>query len=155
MRAPPQRSARPALKAWEATDKPKSKEHDIATRIKTSPPPADLVSLVATSLADDKAQDVVVIDLVGKTSIADSMVIATGTSRRHIGAMAENIRGKVKASGVRGVSIEGLVSCDWVLIDAGDILIHLFRPEVREFYNIEKMWAAPAPDAPDVAGASA
>ena len=95
-----------------------------------------------TSLDDDKAQDVVVIDLDGKTEVADFMVIASGTSQRQIGAMMENLREKLKARGVKGVAAEGATQCDWVLLDAGDIIVHLFRPEVRAFYDLEKMWSA-------------
>ena len=90
------------------------------------------------------AQDVVVIDLAGKTTIADFMAIASGTSKRQIGAMAEHLRERMKADGFQGISIEGLTQCDWVLIDAGDVVVHLFRPEVRTFYNLEKMWDVPA-----------
>lgn len=103
-----------------------------------------MLKLVQQSLSDDKAQDVAVIDLVGKTSIADFMVVASGTSQRQVGAMADHIREKLKATGALGIAVEGASQCDWVLIDGGDIIIHLFRPEVREFYNLEKMWGAPA-----------
>lgn len=106
---------------------------------------ANLLSLVENSLGDDKAQDMVVIDLKGKTEIADFMVIASGTSQRQIGAMADHLRNKLKAAGVKAVSVEGAQQCDWVLIDGGDILVHLFRPEVRGFYNLEKMWGASGP----------
>lgn len=100
-----------------------------------------------SSLDDDKAQEVVVIDLAGKTDIADYMVIASGTSNRHVGAMADHLLEKVKASGRRGLSIEGESLRDWVLIDAGDVVVHLFRPEVRTFYDLEKLWALPAAEA--------
>ena len=119
-------------------------------RMKKSPPaPADLLNLVETSLDDDKAEGIVVIDLAGKTSLTDYMVIASGTSQRHVGAMAENLRRKIKQGGIKTVSVEGQTQCDWVLIDAGDVIIHLFRPEVREFYNIEKMWGVPVPAGAD------
>ena len=95
-----------------------------------------------TSLDDDKAQDVVVIDLEGKTDIADFMVIATGASQRQVGAMSDHLQKKIKAEGVPGAAIEGAPQCDWVLIDAGDVVVHLFRPEVRRFYDLEKMWGA-------------
>lgn len=95
-----------------------------------------------TSLDDDKAQDIVVIRLSGKSEIADFMVIASGTSQRQIGAMAEHIQDKLKVSGLGGVSVEGASGCDWVLVDGGDIIVHLFRPEVRDFYGLEKMWGA-------------
>jgi len=116
---------------------------------KSLPAPAELLALVETSLDDDKAEGIVVIDLEGKTSLTDYMVIASGTSQRHVGAMAENLREKIKQSGIKDVSVEGQGQCDWVLIDGGDIIIHLFRPEVREFYNIEKMWGVPLPGGND------
>jgi ribosome-associated protein len=102
------------------------------------------LALVEKSLDDDKAQDVIVIPLTGKSSIADSMVVASGTSQRHVGAIAEHLREKLKGAGVKGVVLEGQTQCDWVLIDAGDVVVHLFRPEVRDFYQLEKMWTAPA-----------
>lgn len=109
-------------------------------------PPAGtpLVKLVESVLDDDKAEDVVVVDLSGKTDIADFMVIASGTSKRQIGAMAEHLQERIKASGAKSVSIEGAVQCDWIVVDAGAVLVHLFRPEIRKFYDLEKLWAAPA-----------
>lgn len=98
-----------------------------------------MVDLVVGTLDDHKAEDVIVVDLRGKSSIADHMVIATGTSTRQVGALADHLSQKLKASGL-GVALEGLPQCDWVLIDGGDIIVHLFRPEVRSFYNLEKMW---------------
>ena len=85
------------------------------------------------------------IDLAGKSSIGDFMVIATGRSDRHVGAIAEQIQRKLKDKGLGRVRIEGLEACDWVLLDTGDIIVHVFRPEVREFYNLEKMWSADRP----------
>ena len=105
-----------------------------------------LVGLVKTSLEDDKAEDIVVIDLSGKTSYADYMVIASGRSQRQVGAMAEHLREKLKHAGVRAPSVEGAERCDWVLIDGGDLIVHLFRPEVRAFYNLEKMWGMDLPE---------
>ena len=93
-----------------------------------------------TSLDDDKAENIVVVDLSGKTAIADYLVIASGTSQRHVGSMADHIRRRMKGAGLKGVAVEGLKQCDWVLIDAGDLIVHLFRPEVRVFYNLEKIW---------------
>lgn len=91
----------------------------------------------------------VVIDLAGKTSIADYMVVASGRSTRHVGAMADKLASRLKEAGVAGVEIEGMPLCDWVLIDAGDVIVHLFRPEVRAFYGLEKMWSGePAPAEP-------
>ncbi len=109
-----------------------------------------MLELVETTLDDDKAQDVVVIDLAGKTSLADSMVVASGSSTRHVAGMAGKMQEKLKNAGYGRVPVEGLPQADWVLIDAGDIIIHLFRPEVRAFYGLEKMWSelAPSEDQP-------
>ena len=93
-----------------------------------------------TSLDEDKAEDCVVIDLNGKSSIADYMVIANGRSDRHVGAMADHLMRKVKELGMGRCKVEGMGKRDWVLLDMGDIIVHLFRPEVREFYGLEKMW---------------
>lgn len=100
------------------------------------------MDLVIGSLDDDKAEDISVIDLRGKSSIADHMVIATGRSSRQVSAMAEHLIAKLKQTGL-SVGAEGMPQCDWVLIDGADIVVHLFRPEVRAFYNLEKMWGAP------------
>jgi len=104
-----------------------------------------LLGLVEASLDDDKAQNVVVIDLEGKTDFADFLVIASGTSQRQVGAMSEHLRVKLKSAGLKGLAIEGDTQCDWVLIDGGDVVVHLFRPEIREFYNLEKLWSTPPP----------
>ncbi len=108
---------------------------------------ADLLELVRTSLDDDKAEDIVVIDIVGKTSIADFMVVAEGRSQRQVGAIAEHLMERLKRAGVTPRPPEGMRQCDWVLIDAGDVIVHLFRPEVRAFYNLEKMWGMVLPEA--------
>jgi len=104
-----------------------------------------LSDLITIWLDEAKAEDVVTIDLRGKSSIGDTMLIATGRSDRHVGAIAEQIQKKLKERGLSRVRIEGLEACDWVLIDAGDIIVHVFRPEVREFYNLEKMWNGERP----------
>lgn len=96
--------------------------------------------LVTSSLDGDKAEDIVAIDMAGKSTISDYIVIASGRSQRHVAAMAEHLTQKLKDHGVRGVTVEGANQADWVLIDAGDIIVHLFRPEVREFYALDKMW---------------
>lgn len=101
-----------------------------------------LLELVRHQLDDDKAEEVVVIDLTDKSNIADFMVIASGRSNRHILAMAEHLATALKAADVAGVSTEGAERADWVLIDGGDVIVHLFRPEVRAFYGLEKMWGA-------------
>ncbi len=105
------------------------------------PAPQDMHATILSSLDNSKAVDVVSIDLAGKSSIADFMVIAAGTSVRHVGAISDNLLKKLKGAGVKGVSVEGRNNSDWVLIDAGDIIVHLFRVEVRLFYNLEKLWA--------------
>ena len=100
-----------------------------------------LHDLVLRSLDDDKAVDVVSIPLSGKSSIADHMVIASGTSTRQVASMAQKLSERIKRELGRNVRVEGLPVADWVLIDADDVIVHLFRPEVRSFYNLERMWA--------------
>ena len=100
-----------------------------------------LHDLVLRSLDDDQAQEVVSIPLEGKSSIADHMVIASGRSTRQVAAMAQKLAERIKQGGFAPARIEGLPAADWVLIDAGDVVVHLFRPEVRSFYNLERMWA--------------
>ncbi len=95
----------------------------------------------------DKAEDILTIDLKDQTAIADYMIIASGTSSRHVAALAEKLKDRMSARGVKNIRIEGTAQADWVAIDAGDVIVHLFRPEVREFYNIEKMWCAYQPSA--------
>jgi len=109
-----------------------------------------LHQLVLAQLDDDQAQELVSIPLEGKSSMADHMVIASGRSSRQVGAMAHKLAEKIKQAGFGSARIEGLPSADWVLIDAGDVVVHLFRPEVRSFYNLERMWAFG--DAPPAAG---
>lgn len=99
-----------------------------------------LLELILTSLDDDKAEDVVSIDLHGKTQMADYMVICSGRSSRQVGAMAEKLVDRLKQDHGRICKVEGKDQGDWVLIDTGDVIVHIFRPEVREFYQLEKMW---------------
>lgn len=94
-----------------------------------------------------KAEETISIDLTGKTSIADTMIITSGRSNRHVGAIADKIIQDLKANGYGNARVEGLPACDWVLIDAGDLIVHIFRPEVRGFYNLEKIWGADRPAA--------
>ncbi len=101
-----------------------------------------LQTVIVTSLEDDKAESVVALDLAGRASFADRMVIATGLADRQITAMATHLEQKLSESGVKRVRIEGAGGSDWVLIDAGDIVIHLFKPEARSLYALEKMWGA-------------
>ena len=109
------------------------------------PASAPLLAEIVTWLDDAKAEEIVTIPLEGKSSIGDYMVVATGRTDRHVGAIAEQLREKIKAFGETRVRVEGLTACDWVLVDTGDIIVHVFRPEVREFYNLEKMWKAEIP----------
>ena len=115
-------------------------------RPKAAPSPS-LLERIEQALDDGKAEDVVVIDLHNKTSIADYMVIASGASQRQVAALAERVMEAVREKGKHRPSAEGARQGDWVLIDAGDIIVHLFRPEVRGFYNLEKMWGAELHDA--------
>lgn len=106
-----------------------------------------ILDLVISSLDSDKAEEIVTIDLEGKSTIADHMVVASGRSSRQVGAMADHLLRRLKDGGYGTAPVEGLPQCDWVLIDAGDVVVHLFRPEVRDFYNIEKMWSVHVPEA--------
>ena len=97
--------------------------------------------MILASLDDAKAEDTITIDLHGKTSISDYMVVTCGRSNRHVGAVADRVLDDLEQAGVPDLRVEGMPHCDWVLIDAGDVIVHVFRPEVRAFYNLEKMWA--------------
>ncbi len=101
-----------------------------------------MLALVTSVLDDGQAEDVVVLPLAGKSSLGDYMVIASGQSNRQVAALADQLVKRLKENGIKGVRPEGLRQRDWVLIDAGDVIVHLFRPEVRAFYNLEKMWGA-------------
>ena len=117
--------------------------HTITPVAGTSPamPEAEaLHALVLEQLDEDQAQDVVSVPLEGKSSIADHMVIASGRSTRQVAAIAQKLAEKIKQAGFGPVRLEGLPAADWVLVDAGDVVVHLFRPEVRSFYNLERMW---------------
>jgi len=109
-------------------------------------PAQSLLDRVERALQDGKAEDLVIIDLLGKTTIADHMVIATGRSARQVIALAERVIAALHQPGKPRVVAEGMRHGDWVLIDAGDVIVHLFRPEVRRFYNLEKMWGADLPE---------
>ena len=117
-----------------------------AASAKTKSPSASLLTLVETLLDDGKAVDVVVIDLAGKSDMADFMVVASGGSGRQINALAERLIRGIKTAKLGTPGVEGLSQGDWVLLDAGDVIVHLFRPEIRAFYNLEKMWAVALPD---------
>jgi ribosome-associated protein len=126
-----------ALSAHEAIPSGEASEDDLSARA--------LERLILNRLDDEKAQDVVFIDLKDKSSVADGMIVASGRSHRHVGAMADHLLRMLKDAGHGRARVEGLPHCDWVLIDAGDVIVHLFRPEVRSFYNIEKIWSVEPP----------
>ena len=107
------------------------------------PAPSDAdktLKLILSRLEDMKAEETVTIDLRGKSAFSDYMIVTSGRVNRHVGAIAENVAKGLKETGVKSLHIEGLPNCDWVLIDSGDVIVHIFRPEVREFYNLERLW---------------
>ena len=103
----------------------------------------DVLQTVISCLEDSKAEDITTIDIQGKSALGDYMVVASGRSQRHVGAIADLLLRQLKSSGVRSARVEGQQHADWVLVDVGDVIIHLFRPEVRDFYGLEKMWQLP------------
>ena len=105
----------------------------------------DLANLILDVLDEHSAQDIIEIDIRGKSSISDYMIVTSGRSNRHVGALSDYLIKSLKNIGKKNIGIEGLKSCDWVLIDVGDVIVHLFRPEVRAFYNIDKIWSMPSP----------
>ncbi|MFY9874030.1 MAG: ribosome silencing factor [Rhodomicrobium sp.] len=113
---------------------------------------ASLSRLITQALEDAKADEIVIIDLAGKTSLGDTMIVASGRSQRHVGAIADKLIEKLKEEGVRDTRVEGMALCDWVLVDAGDVIVHIFRPEAREFYNLEKMWGSERPKREEAPG---
>ena len=105
-------------------------------------PEISLVDLILNTLDDAKAEETVSVDITGKSSLADHMIVTSGRSQRHVGAVADQVISALRDNGFGKPRVEGLPHCDWVLVDTGDVIVHIFRPEVREFYNIEKMWQA-------------
>jgi ribosome-associated protein len=100
----------------------------------------ETLKLILSRLDDMKAEETVTIDLRGKSAFSDYMIVTSGRANRHVGAIAENVAKGLKETGVKSLHVEGLPNCDWVLIDSGDVILHVFRPEVREFYNLERLW---------------
>jgi ribosome-associated protein len=98
------------------------------------------LNMVLSRLDDMKAEETITIDLRGKSAFSDYMIVTSGRANRHVGAIAENVAKGLKEAGIQNIHIEGLPNCDWVLIDSGDVIVHVFRPEVREFYNLERLW---------------
>jgi ribosome-associated protein len=112
-----------------------------AAALKAQPDADKTLKLILSRLDDMKAEETVTIDLRGKSAFSDYMIVTTGRVNRHVGAIAENVAKGLKETGIKNIHIEGLPNCDWVLIDSGDVIVHIFRPEVREFYNLERLWA--------------
>lgn len=107
---------------------------------------SETLDLILAKIDDMKAEETVTIDLRGKSAFSDFMVVTSGRSNRHVGAVAETISKSLKEHGIKGLHVEGMTNCDWVLIDTGEVIVHIFRPEVREFYNLERLWMQ-TPDA--------
>jgi ribosome-associated protein len=108
-------------------------------------PSQGLHDLIIAQLEDAKAEDIVSLNLEGKSTLADTMIVASGRSNRHVAAIAEQIVEKLKAAGHRDMRVEGMEQADWVVVDTSDVIVHLFRPEVRSFYNIERLWSEHSP----------
>lgn len=134
--------------AQSAQETPAAAESSEGGQDRQATPSSAIETLILSRLDDDQAQDIVFIDLKDKSSVADSMIVASGRSQRHVGAMADHLLRALKEQGFGRARVEGLPHCDWVLIDAGDLIVHLFRPEVRSFYNIEKIWSVEPPSHP-------
>jgi ribosome-associated protein len=111
-----------------------------ATALKAQPDADKTLNMILARLDDMKAEETVTIDLRGKSAFSDYMIVTSGRANRHVGAIAENVAKGLKEAGIKSIHIEGLPNCDWVLIDSGDVIVHVFRPEVREFYNLERLW---------------
>jgi ribosome-associated protein len=111
-----------------------------AVVLKARPDADETLKLILSRLDDMKAEETVTIDLRGKSAFSDYMIVTSGRANRHVGAIAENVTKGLKETGLKSIHVEGLPNCDWVLIDSGDVIVHVFRPEVREFYNLERLW---------------
>ncbi len=129
-----------AKAAAKAAPKTARKTSTKAVALKALPDADKTLNLILSRLDDMKAEETVTIDLRGKSAFSDYMVVTSGRANRHVGAIAENVAKSLKENGIKSLHIEGLPNCDWVLIDSGDVIVHVFRPEVREFYNLERLW---------------
>ena len=128
-------------KVSKASPKTARKTSTQAAALKAQPDADETLNMILSRLDDMKAEETVTIDLRGKSAFSDYMIVTTGRANRHVGAIAENVTKALKENGIRNIHVEGLPNCDWVLIDSGDVVVHVFRPEVREFYNLERLWA--------------
>jgi ribosome-associated protein len=127
-------------KAAKRASKTARKTSTQTAALKAQPDADKTLNMILSRLDDMKAEETVTIDLRGKSAFSDYMVVTSGRANRHVGAIAENVTKGLKEHGIRAVHVEGLPNCDWVLIDSGDVIVHVFRPEVREFYNLERLW---------------
>ncbi len=134
-----------AVKKSKAQKRAKPQGVSIAQVQIASPPHPPLVAAVIQQLEDSKAEHIVTIDLVNRSSVADTMIVATGRSDRHVNAISDQVVDTLLKNGQKNPRVEGKPQCDWVLVDSGDVIVHIFRPEVRSFYNLEKLWSMNAP----------
>jgi ribosome-associated protein len=130
----------PSKAASSKAAKPARKTPTEAAALKAQPDADKTLKLILSRLDDMKAEETVTIDLRGKSAFSDYMIVTSGRANRHVGAIAENVTKSLKETGITGIHVEGLPNCDWVLIDTGEVIVHVFRPEVREFYNLERLW---------------
>jgi len=119
---------------------PNARKTSTKAALKAQPDADKTLNMILSRLDDMKAEETVTIDLRGKSAYSDYMIITSGRVNRHVGAIAENVTKALKETGISNLHVEGLPNCDWVLIDSGDVIVHVFRPEVREFYNLERLW---------------
>jgi ribosome-associated protein len=127
-------------KVAKKTAKTARKTSTQAAVLKAQPDADKTLNMILSRLDDMKAEETVTIDLRGKSAFSDYMIVTSGRANRHVGAIAENVAKALKENGIKSIHVEGLPNCDWVLIDSGDVIVHVFRPEVREFYNLERLW---------------
>jgi ribosome-associated protein len=128
------------VKAARKSAKPARKTSTPEAALKAQPDADKILNMILSRLDDMKAEETVTIDLRGKSAFSDYMIVTSGRANRHVGAIAENVAKGLKENGIKTIHIEGLPNCDWVLIDSGEVIVHVFRPEVREFYNLERLW---------------
>jgi len=133
-----------AAPAKKKSVKPRKPPKAAAKPRKAAPPESDLLKRIRASLEDDKAEEIVAIDLTGRSSLCDAVVIASGRSSRHVMSIAEHLARRLKEEGYGTRPVSGTGQGDWVLVDAGDVIVHVFRPEVREYYDLEGMWSVGA-----------
>ncbi|MEI9997053.1 MAG: ribosome silencing factor [Rhizomicrobium sp.] len=146
-KAPPKKAAKAPAKKKATAKKPVSKKASLKKAANQPLYHVDeaLLERIKASLEDDKAEDIVTIDMAGRSSFADAIVIATGRSSRHVASIAEHLARRLKDAGYGTRPVNGAQQGDWVLVDAGDVIVHVFRPEVREYYNLESMWSVEEP----------